>query len=706
MKAGNQGKFSSLSRVFLYLCTILVLFWMFPREAKFRYEFQKGRPWMHETLIAPFDFPIYKSDAILKAEKDSLLKTLLLYFRIDTLVSSTESQRLDSLFQQRWESSLAVTGKEKSFLALGSNDNESVSEIKKLLVANLRNLYQKGVIDLNDNPANKLNNYTSIEVLKNNIATETPLTDIYTVRTAYESLITNTAAAYRFHGQNARSLETLLRTLNLNDFIRPNLHFDSDKTKLEERARIDEISLTEGMVLEGERIISKGVRVDDYHYQVLVSLKREFEESRLAGGRPILLPLGHLILVTIMVLMIYLFLQSFRKEVYQNQIKTFFILLLVVGMAATTRIVTSFPNLSVYLIPFAILAILVKTFYDSRLALFIHMITILLAGFWVPNSFEFVFSNFIAGIVAIFSLSNLYRRVKFFLSAVLVTVSFSVVFIAFSFIQESQISAIEPDNFIWFVINGMLVLSSFPLIYIFERIFGFLSDATLMELTDTNQPLLRKLAEVAPGTFQHSLQVANLAEDVLVHVGGNPLLVRAGALYHDIGKMENPLAYIENQSADVNFHDQLEFQDSARIVIGHVQAGILLAHKHKLPQQIIDFIPTHHGTTLTKYFYKSFLKSNPGIEPEIEQFRYPGPRPFTREMAIVMMADAVEAASRSLKKTDEASISRLVDDIINQQLEDKQFNEANITFRDIEVAREVFKRRLRNIFHVRIAYPK
>jgi putative nucleotidyltransferase with HDIG domain len=706
MKAENQGKFSNLSRVFLYLCTIFVLFWMFPHEAKFRYEFQKGRPWMHETLIAPFDFPIYKSDALLKAEKDSLLKTLLLYFRTDTLVSRMECQRLDSLFQQRWESSLAVIGSEKSFRALGSNDNESVSEIRKLLVTNLRYLYQKGVIDLNDNPANRLNTYTSIEVLKNNIATETPLTDIYTVRTAYEALILSTASAYRFHGQNSRSLLTLLRTLNLNDFIRPNLHFDSEKTRLEERERIEEISLTEGMVLEGERIISKGVRVDDSHYQVLVSLKREFEESRMAGEKPILLPLGHLILVTIMVLMIYLFLQSFRKEVYQNQIKTFFILLLVVGMAATTRIVTSFPNLSVYLIPFAILAILVKTFYDSRLALFIHMITILLAGFWVPNSFEFVFSNFIAGIVAIFSLSNLYRRVKFFLSAVLVTISFSVVFIAFSFIQESQISAIEPDNFIWFVINGMLVLSSFPLIYIFERIFGFLSDATLIELTDTNQPLLRKLAEVAPGTFQHSLQVANLAEDVLVHVGGNPLLVRAGALYHDIGKMENPLAYIENQSRDVNFHDQLEFQDSAKIVIGHVQAGILLAHKHKLPQQIIDFIPTHHGTTLTRYFYKSFLKSHPGIEPEIEQFRYPGPRPFTREMAIVMMADAVEAASRSLKKTDEASISRIVDEIINQQLEDKQFNEANITFKDIEVAREVFKRRLRNIFHVRIAYPK
>jgi hypothetical protein len=330
----------------------------------------------------------------------------------------------------------------------------------------------------------------------------------------------------------------------------------------------------------------------------------------------------------------------------------------------------------------------------------------LIIGFWVPNGFEFVFLSFVAGIIAIFTLSNNYRRGKLFLSAVLVVATYCIVYLGISIIQEGNMSKIEWIKFLWFAANGLLVLSSYPLIYIFERIFGFLSDATLIELSDTNQPLLRKLAEMAPGTFQHSLQVSNLAEEVIIKIGGSPLLVRAGALYHDIGKMENPHYFIENQVPGVNYHDKLKFVESAEIIIGHTTKGVEIARKNNLPESIINFIRTHHGTTTVQYFYRSYLKQNPDSVSEIERFRYPGPRPVSKEEAVLMMADSVEAASRSLKEINESTLADLVEYIINLQIADDQFAEANITFRDIREIKSIFKKKLRTIYHIRIEYPR
>jgi putative nucleotidyltransferase with HDIG domain len=334
------------------------------------------------------------------------------------------------------------------------------------------------------------------------------------------------------------------------------------------------------------------------------------------------------------------------------------------------------------------------------------VITILLVGFFVPNGFEFVLLNIVAGMVALISLTDAYRRSKLIITAASVILTYSVIYFGIGLVQEGRLAQIDYRYFSWFGVNGLLILISYPLIYMFEKIFGFTSDATLMELSDTNQPLLRKLAEQAPGTFQHSLQVANLAEDAVFHIGGNPLMVRAGALYHDIGKMDEPLYYIENQSNNINPHDNLEFEESARIIIDHVRKGVELAKKNKLPEAIVNFIRTHHGTTTVQYFYRSFLRKYPEAEVDVKQFSYPGPKPFSKETAIVMMADSVEAASRSLNSINEAAIEKLVENIITSQMTDEQYNDAQITFKDITTIKEVFKKRLQNMYHVRITYPK
>jgi putative nucleotidyltransferase with HDIG domain len=379
---------------------------------------------------------------------------------------------------------------------------------------------------------------------------------------------------------------------------------------------------------------------------------------------------------------------------------------MVVLMVFIASITARFDEISFYIIPFTILPILLRTFYDERIAVFIHVITILVIGFIAPNSYEFVFLTITAGIVAIFSLTNLYRRSRFFLSAFLVVITYCIAYFGISVVQEGSFSQIEWKNFGYFGINGVLILISFQLIYVFEKTFGFLSDTTLMELSDTNQPLLRSLAEIAPGTFQHSLQVANLSEEAIYRIGGNPLLIRTGALYHDIGKMYNPVYFIENQTKGINPHDNLEFEESARIIIGHVSEGVELAKKNKLPKAIIDFIRTHHGTSTVQYFYRSYIKKYPEKDVDLTEFSYPGPKPISKEMAVFMMADSVEAASRSMQEYSQESISALVEKIITIQLNGGQFEEATITFRDIKKVKEVFNIRLRNIYHARISYPK
>jgi cyclic-di-AMP phosphodiesterase PgpH len=417
--------------------------------------------------------------------------------------------------------------------------------------------------------------------------------------------------------------------------------------------------------------------------------------------------IGSLIIVLSCYLILYLFLSHFRSEVLEVIRKTLFILLIILSFVVVTRIVISLPERNLLMIiPFAIIPVVIRTFYDARLALFILLVTIMLTGFMVPDPFNLVFMSFATGMVAIYTLTNIYRRAKLFFTALMVAFTYSVLYIGINLNQFGNIDNVNWSDFGLFGVNGILVLISYPVIFFFEKKFLFLSDTTLLELADTNQPLLRKLAEEAPGSFQHSLQVVNLAEEAARIIGANPLLVRTGALYHDIGKIANPKYYIENQEDGQSPHDKLDPQDSVKVIINHVKNGVTLAKNFKVPIQIIDFIRTHHGTTVAYFFYKKYIDQQPWDTSREKEFSYPGPKPFSKETAIVMMADAVEASSRSLARYTEENISDLVDKIILGQEQDGQYSDAPLTFKDISDVKNTFKKRLSNIYHIRIAYPE
>lgn len=662
---------------------------------------------MHETLIAPFDFPIYKTQQEIEQERDSILKSFSPYFQLDTTIAYQQSARLDSSFTKIYHLAITKMAEEKLIpyylkqeLFLQKND------FRGAVLHSLKSLYNQGIMSSVEWNKNQYKQSHFIQLIRNNVSSQVASNNLYTEVSAYHFLIGSVKELPGLKAYSTDQIELLLHLMNLNEYISGNLFYDARKTELERKSLVSNISLTEGMVLEGERIISKGEIVSDEKFRILESLRIEYNQRMGFAGHKILLLLGQFIISIISVLMIFLFLQSFRKEVFSNQLKTLFILFIILFMSALTRLVINYSQLSVYVIPFALIAIIVKTFYDSRIALFILITTLYITAFWVPNAFEFVFMNFVAGIVAIFSLSNQYRRGKLFITSVLVLLAYTAVYAGISLLEEGRWTSESWTELFWFVGNSLLLLSAYPLMFIFEKTFGFLSDASLTELSDTNQPLLRQLAELAPGTFQHSLQVANLAEDAVRHLGGNVLLVRTGALYHDIGKMENPLYFIENQMPGSNIHEHFDPAESAKIVINHVENGLLLAKKNGLPEQISDFISTHHGTTLARYFYYKWLENNKEESNSEKLFRYPGPLPFSKETAVVMMADAVEAASRSLAKVDESSLTTLVNEIIDQQLNEEQFNNADLTFKDITTIKNVFIQRLQNIYHARIAYPK
>ena len=416
---------------------------------------------------------------------------------------------------------------------------------------------------------------------------------------------------------------------------------------------------------------------------------------------------GCFILVSSCYLVLYFFLSHFRPEVLKVSRKIFFIIITILSFILLTVFVQALPDDHLlFLIPFAIVPVVIRTFYDARLAVFTMLTTLILSGFLVPEPFEFVFLNFITGMVAIFSLTNMYHRSRLFITSLLVFVSYSVIYTGLNLVHYGNLSNVTWISFVIFAVNGLLVLSSYPLIFIFETRFYFLSDATLLELADTNQPLLRKLSEQAPGTFQHSLQVAHLSEEAARIIGANALMVRAGALYHDIGKIAGPSYFVENKSDNKNPHDHLEPEESAKLIINHVSSGVILAKNYKLPVQIIDFIRTHQGTAVAYYFYKKYTDLHPWDTSRENEFTYPGPKPFSKETAIVMMADSVEAASRSLETYSEYNISDLVDRIISVQEHDGQLSEAPLTFKEISAIKEIFKKRLQSIYHARIVYPE
>jgi putative nucleotidyltransferase with HDIG domain len=697
--------------IFFFFITSVVVVYLLPREGKFMYEYQKGGFWKHEDLTAPFNFPVYKSQRELTRERDSVIQSFHPIFNYNQEISDQRIQELGEDFSAGWVD-YSITGLKIPSREIYRNDKRYLVnrqleyEYRLYLISQVREIYRKGIIDLAPLEENGKVSFSGITLVKNNVAEYSALSGLYTPRTAYEFLSERLKSSIPKRSDLlVRKYDEFFQNFELNNYLSINVTYDEEKSKSVRKSLINGISLTRDLIQEGQGIISKGEFINEEKFMILESLRQEYERNLGFRARQLVI-VGKFILVFASFLVIFLFLKSFRKEVLDSNVNVAFILLTMVLMILIASTTLKLNVLSIYLVPLTILPIILRTFFDSRLALFVHIITVLLIGFFVPNGFEFVFLNVIAGMVAIISLTNVYRRSKFLVTSIYVILAYSILYLGIALVQEGSLAQVEVKYFRWFAGNGLLLLVSYPLIYLFEKTFGFISDATLMELSDTNQPLLRKLAELAPGTFQHSLQVANLAEDAVFRVGGNPLLVRTGALYHDIGKMEDAHYFIENQTTSINPHDNLEFEQSARIIIDHVRKGVEMARKNKLPEPIVDFIRTHHGTTTVQYFYRSFLSKYPEADVDVKKFSYPGPRPMSKETAIVMMADSVEAASRSLKTITESTIDKLVDSIINTQMTEEQYNDAQITFKDIITVRDVFKKRLRNIYHVRISYPQ
>jgi len=637
---------------FFFVIALVAVVSFFPSERKFKFEFQKGKPWSHNDYVAKFSFPIYKSDAELTAERDSLLRNFSPYYKLQSDVGEIQisalNQHYENLVDKQFVNNKSLLQQTDGFVKGLLNFADSA---QMLLQGLFENVYDKGIVENNEMFEQLLRQNKSLAIIREGIAEETDPDNLFTHKAAYEFIKRNLDAFIdNYAGSYKRQMEALINEVNISEYIYSNLIYDEEATNRVREEIVAELSLTRGMIQKGELVISSGELVTAQKFIILESLRKEYETKIGDGSMYYLLYLGKIILVVSIFVVIYLFLFSFRPEILESTRLSVFILFMILLITFSASIILRKNVINFYFFPLAILPIIIRTFYDGRLALFIHISVILLIGYYVPNGFEFLFLNFMAGIVSIFSLTASNRRGKIIFTAILVTITYCFVYFGFAILQEGNINNIDYNNMLYFGLNGLLILISYPLIYVFEKTFGFLSDATLMELADTNQPLLRKLAERAPGTFQHSLQVANLAEEAIIRVGGNPLLARTGALYHDIGKMEEPIYFIENQTSGINPHDQLEFEQSAKKIIDHVNKGIEIAKKNNLPKPIIDFIRTHHGTTTVQYFYRSYIKKYPEKTTDINKFKYPGPRPFSKETAVLMMADSTEAASRSLKE--------------------------------------------------------
>lgn len=678
--------YTGLFRYALFFIAMAFIVQVFPRYGTFKYEYLRARPWAYDDLIAPFDFAILKNQAELEQERNQLLERFQPFFIRDT----------------------EVVKQQKEFFALqvdayieGLNDNGNSRKTKEALLKEgylvLDSLYSKGVIQaLSTSSADEYK--AGILILENNVAVAHQLSDFLSLGQAFEKAV---RMAEKADPQNRMPLINMIEKS-----LKHNILPDSATTEKARQSMLSNLSTTRGMVQQGEKIVSKGEIITNEKYQILESFQAEYLKQ-VGGSRPFyLMLLGQLILVAIALVLLAFFLAYFRKEIFSSQKKVVLILLIIYLMVFLISFTMKRNPDWLYLLPVCLVPILGKAFFDNRTALFIHIITMIVIGFMVPKSFEFVFLQLIAGIVAILSIASMRRRSQLFLTVVLIFLSYSITYTGISLLQHGTFENIDINQYLRFALSALFTLFVYPLIYIFEKLFGLVTDFTLLELSDTNSPLLRELSIKAPGTFQHSLQVGNLAEEAVFKIGGNSLLVRTGALYHDIGKMDMPMYFIENQVTGVNPHDELPYDESARIIINHVIKGIEKARKHKLPEYIIDFIRTHHGTTTTLYFYNMSLKNLPADVVDKNEFTYPGPMPFSKETAVLMMADSVEAASRSLKKVDEESINELVEKIIDQQMAQKQFDNADITFRDISIIKRIFKKRLMNIYHVRLQYPE
>ncbi|MFK5983222.1 MAG: HDIG domain-containing protein [Flavobacteriaceae bacterium] len=679
----NIFTFFSKNQSFIYkillfvLATVLVIY-LLPKGGQFKYNFQKGKIWQYENLYAPFSFAIKKSKEEIDLEIEKIHSDAIPYFELDDTKPSTVETLYLELFDEAFVNDSLTVIKPK---------------IKRAGISILKELYKIGVVNenypYNSNKLIYLKNGSEIKQITFN-----QLIYIENIDNIIKSEI------------DKRSLSQSEYFLNelISRVVTSNVSFNSSLTEATINTAVEAVNPNRGIIEKGSRIIAKGEVVEGNKFQKLNSFKAVFQSQVWSQSNLYWLLLGYSLLVSLVFLMLFLFMKNYRPDIYNNNTKVTFIFFNIIVMVFLTTLVVKYDAKLVYITPLCILPLVLKTFFDARLGLFVHVLTILLLGFIVPNSFEFLFLQIIAGMVTILTVNELYKRANLFVSVGQITFVYILGYFAFFIIQEGNIELIEFENFGYFALCGLLTLFSFPLIYIYEKMFGLISDVSLLELSDTNSKLLKELSNKAPGTFHHSLNVANLAEAAANEIGANAMLVRVGALYHDIGKMVNPTYFTENQVSSINSHDDLDPKESAQIIIGHVIKGIEIAKKNKLPDRIIDFIRTHHGTSLVYYFYS---KENDNVgEANKEDFSYPGPTPFSKETAILMMADSVEAASKSLKEPTSSKLDSFVEKIIDGQMDQGQFLNANITFKEIQKIKKVLKKKLNNMYHLRIEYPE
>ncbi len=672
----NVYKHQSLAyKYVLYFVSIALIVFFFPKGGKFKYEFQKGKPWQYENLYAPIDFSIKKTDEDIAEEQRSLRENKSDYYAFDATIPSNVKKSLQQSLETLFASNSYSSIQQRSILTSG--------------IAIIDSVYALGVFQ-------ELPSSNTVLLVKNNEA-----------RPLGSNNFTNLQRAKQLASEILENKSFLVRTTLKNpisNVIQANVFYDEALTEKALDEELSKISFTRGEISEGRLIIAKGEVVEAENFKILNSLKGEYESELWRGDNFYFILLGYTILVALVLGMLLLFLKRYRSEIFGNNNKVTFIFVNILLMVLATTLMVKNNESYVYVVPLCILPLILKNFFDARLGLFVHVLTVLILGFVVPNSFEYIFLQIIAGIVTILTASELYKRANLFISVGQITLIYIIGYFAFHAIHEGNLENIEWILFGVFILNGLLTLFAQPLIYMYEKIFGLISDVSLLELSDTNSKLLKEMSDTAPGTFHHSLQVANLAEAAANEIGANAMLVRVGALYHDIGKMDKPTFFTENQITNVNPHDDLPPKESAKIIIDHVIKGIEIARKNNLPDRIIDFLRTHHGTTLVYYFFKKQQELEENTSDK--DFRYPGPIPFSKETAILMMADAVEAASKSLKNPTFGIIDEFVEKIVKGQMQANQFLNANITLKEIEMVKKVLKRKLTNIYHLRVEYPE
>lgn len=673
-KSKLKGAFTLIGTV---IVVVLLLVYFLPRETKFGYEYEQGRPWRYNSLIATFDFPVYKTPDEVQAERDSALSQFQPFYTEDVQIA----QRQIAAFETAWRAG-----------RFGDVPAHCLNHVDKML----RGVYEAGMVPSADLSQMAKERTPGVRVVEGTEAVTRPITELYSTRSAYEYIV---------YADTINFPRELLARCNINEYLSPNLSIDSVKTSAVREDLLAAVSPASGMVQSGQRIIDRGEIISAEQYKILQSFERETVRRNDPSKGMWQVVTGQVIFVLCVIVAFVFYLRLFRREYLRSPHSILLLSSLIAIFPLITYAMVDQKFLNVYMVPYAMVPIFVRIFMDSRTAFMTMVCSVILSSLALHSNYEFVIVQFMSGMTAIYALRDLTERSQLLRVALAVFVTSSAIMLGYDLSQGIEFSHLDRSMYVYNAVNGVLLLFAYPLLYMIEKLFGFTSSVTLVELSNTNNSVLRRMSKVAQGTFVHSLQVANLAAEVADKIGAKPQLVRTGALYHDIGKMLNPAFFTENQTG-VNPHDELTEERSAQIIISHVTEGLKLADKYHLPKVIRDFISTHHGRSQVKYFYIQWKNKHQGEEPDAKLFTYPGPNPFTREQAILMMCDAVEASSRSLKEFTEESIKELVNRIIDGQVQAGYFRECPITFRDIADAKRVLAESLKTIYHTRIAYPE